>query len=172
LTLNLEAALQRTQGPARESVETAQALARQLLADVRAIVADSAAKDGVRLDEALYTLVRAMPRPRIHLEITEDVRIADPERAHILLRCAQEIVTNAARHSSAENLWIVIKREGDAFRVLAHDDGRGSIGSADGFGLRGMRERVERAGGALRVTSEPGRGFDVTAVVPVRSGAA
>jgi signal transduction histidine kinase len=171
LTLNLEAALQRTEGAAKESVETAQSLARQLLADVRAIVADSSAHRGVQLAEALHLLVRDVPRPRVHLEISEDVGIADPERAHILLRCAQEIVTNAARHSAAENLWIVVKREGDAYRVLAHDDGRGSVGMGDGFGLRGMRERVEGVGGALRITSEPGGGFDVTAVVPVRSTA-
>jgi signal transduction histidine kinase len=171
LTLNLEAALQRTQGPARTNVETAQSLARELLADVREIVADSRTRDGVHVAHALQTLVSAVPRPRVHLEIAESLRIADPERAHILLRCTQEIVTNAARHSQAENLWIVIERDGEAFRIGAHDDGRGSDGASDGFGLRGMRERVERAGGELHIATQPGRGFDVTAMLPVRSGA-
>src|SRR5438105_6349593 len=66
LTLNLEAALQRTQGPAKDSVEMAQSLARQLLADVREIVADSGGRDGVQLEQALQTLVSAVPRPRVH----------------------------------------------------------------------------------------------------------
>lgn len=172
LTLNLEAALRQPQGPARSSVETAQSQARQLLADVREIVTETSARGGMELAQALQALVVALPRPRVHLEVSEGLRAVDPERAHLLLRCAQEIVTNAARHSAAENLWIVISREDDAFRMVAHDDGRGSDGSADGFGLRGMRERVERAGGNLRVSSSPGRGFDVTAVVPARSGTA
>jgi signal transduction histidine kinase len=171
LTLNLEAALQRTQGPARTNVETAQSLARELLGDVRDIVADSQARDGVHVAQALQALVGAVPRPRVHL-IVDSLRIADPERAHILLRCTQEIVTNAARHSNAENLWIVIQRDGEAFRIEAHDDGRGTDGASDGFGLRGMRERVERAGGQLRIATRPGRGFEVSAMLPMRSGAA
>jgi signal transduction histidine kinase len=171
LTLNLEAALRLTQGPAKSNVEMAQSLARQLLGDVREIVADSTAREGVHLAHALQTLVSAVPKPSVHLEVAEGLRIADPERAHILLRCAQEIVTNAARHSHAENLWIVIKRDGDAFHIVARDDGRGSDGTSDGFGLRGMRERVERAGGELRIATQPGRGFDVTAMLPIRGGA-
>lgn len=171
LTLNLEAALQRTPEPAKTNVATAQALARELLSDVREIVADSRARDGVHVAHALQALVGAVPRPQVHLEVAEGLRIADPERAHIFLRCMQEIVTNAARHSDAENLWIVIEREGEAFRIMAHDDGRGSDGARAGFGLRGMRERVERAGGELRIATQPGRGFDVTALLPIRSGA-
>ena len=172
LTLNLEAALQRTQGPAKANVEVAQSLARELLGDVRDIVAASQARDGVHVAHALQAVVGAVPRPRVHLEVADSLRIADPERAHILLRCAQEIVTNAARHSDAQNLWIVIERDGEAFRIRAHDDGRGSDGASDGFGLRGMRERVERAGGKLRIATQPGRGFDVTADLPLRRGAA
>ena len=172
LSLNLEAALQRTEGPAHKSVETAQSLARQLLGDVRDIVAQSRARDGVDLAEALHELVGAVPRPRIHLDLADTLRIPDPERAHILLRCAQEIVTNAARHSGADNLWISIKSDGDALTIQAHDDGRGSAGAAGGFGILGMRERVEKAGGQVHIATQPGRGFDVTALLPVRGGAA
>jgi signal transduction histidine kinase len=172
LSLNLEAALQRTEGPAHASVETAQTLARQLLGDVRDIVAQSRARDGVNLAEALRELVDSLPRPRIHLDVADDLRIADPERAHILLRCTQEIVTNAARHSGADNLWITIKSDGEAFSIQAHDDGRGSASAAGGFGIPGMRERVEKAGGQVHIATEPGRGFDVTALLPVRGGAA
>ena len=172
LTLNLEAALHRAPEPARSSVETAQSLARELLADVRRIVADTRAADGVHLADALRALVGAVPRPLVHLEVDDGLRIADPERAHILLRCAQEIVTNAARHSAAENLWLVIARDGESWRISARDDGRGCDGARDGFGLRGMRERVERAGGELRIATQPGRGFDLTALLPMRGGAA
>jgi len=169
LTLNLEAALLRTNDEAREDIRKAQALARELLADVRAIIADK--HDGVHLTNALRTLVENVPRPRVHLQVDDDLRIRDPERANIILRCTQEIVTNAARHSGAENLWIVITRSGDGFQIAAHDDGRGREETRDGFGLRGMRSRIESAGGELRIENRPGRGFGVVAVLPLRSGA-
>ena len=172
LSLNLEAALQLTQGAAHVSVATAQALARRLLADVREIVAESRSRDGVSLAEALQTLVGAVPRPRIHLDIPQELRTPDPERAHTLLRCAQEMVTNAARHSDAENLWIRVRCEAGTLRIEARDDGRGSVGADGGFGIRGMRERVAQAGGELRVVTQPGHGFEVTALLPLSSGAA
>lgn len=171
LSLNLEAALQLTSGAAHSSVATAQSLARRVLTDVREIVAASRARDGINLAEALSTLVDVVPRPRIHLDVPVDLRTPDPERAHTLLRCAQEIVTNAARHSEATNLWLRVRAEGETLRIEARDDGRGSAGAAGGSGIRGMRERVAQAGGELRVLTEPGRGFEVTALLPVRGAA-
>lgn len=170
LSLNLEAALQLTQGAAHASVATAQDLARRLLTDVREIVAESRACDGVNIADALHTLIGAMPRPRIHIDVPAGLRTTDPERAHTLLRCAQEIVTNTARHAEASNLWISVRCEGDALRIEARDDGRGSVGTDGGFGIRGMRERVAQAGGELRVATQPGQGFEVTALLPARGG--
>ncbi len=173
LTLNLETALRRIAaeepGAARENVETAQSLARGLLTDVREIVAANQ-NDG-ELTAGLERLIDSIPRPRIHLQIANELRVDDPARRHILLRAVQEIVTNAARHADAENLWIVIERNDDALRIRAHDDGCGADGPADGFGLRGMRERVESAGGTLSAGSTPGRGFEVVATIPVTAAA-
>jgi signal transduction histidine kinase len=171
-TLQLEAALQRTSGAGRAHVEKAQALARELLADVRGIVADTQAREGAAVAPALRALADAVPRPQVHLEVAETLRIADPEHTHILLRCAQEIVTNAARHSAAEHLWIVVDRDGSCVRIRAHDDGRGSDGTGYGFGLRGMRDRLQAAGGELRIATAPGQGFDVLAHLPLAPGAA
>jgi signal transduction histidine kinase len=111
-----------------------------------------------------------MPRPKIHIDVPAGLRTTDPERAHILLRCAQEIVTNAARHSDARNLWIRVRSEADTLRIEARDDGRGSADTDGGFGIRGMRERIAQAGGELHVATKPGQGFEVTALLPVRSG--
>ena len=167
LTLNLEAALQRADGDARAKIATAQTIARSLLTEVREIVASNDGDEAVDLAHALATLIAGLPRPAVHMQIGDDVRVTDPERARTILRCAQEIVTNSARHSGAENLWVVIDRDGDVVRIRAHDDGRGAREVADGFGLRATRSRVEKAGGELRVDSGPGRGFDVVALVPI-----
>jgi signal transduction histidine kinase len=168
LSLNLEAAVQRTEGDAREHVQTAQSLAKKLLTDVREIAASMPAQPGIDLEQALGSLVSDLPRPKVHLEIEPGIRIDDPERAHIVVRCTQEIVTNAARHSAANNLWIVIARDGDSVRIHARDDGRGTSSPLAGFGLRSMRDRLEGAGGQLHVDTRPGLGFEVTALLPAR----
>src|SRR5437764_12650507 len=170
LTLNLEAALHCANGVEKPRLELCQSLARQLLSDVRDIVAQSNAGDGATVTQTLHDLVSVVPRPQVHLNIIGELRIFDPEAAHILLRCVQEITTNAARHSGARNLWIVIEPEGEALHLRAHDDGHGRDAPNDGFGLRGMRERVERAGGEIQFFTQPDRGFGVTAMLPLRSG--
>ncbi|PYQ53008.1 MAG: hypothetical protein DMF59_02955 [Acidobacteria bacterium] len=158
LTLNLESALRREGAEARADVEKAQSLARGLLADVREIVADN---EPVDVEASLKELATNVPRPRVHLQVEEGLTLS-----HVILRCAQEIVTNAARHSAAENLWITIERSGGHLQLRAHDDGRGSVGSPEGFGLRGMRARVEAAGGELQIVNQPGRGSGVIAILP------
>jgi len=168
LTLNLEAALVRTEGVVHGSIENAQSLARTLLGDVRAIVGEKNADDCLDLTRALRTLVADLPRPRLQLEVDDALRIDDPARGLVILRCVQEVVTNAARHSGAENLWITVRPIADGFEVRARDDGRGRAAVRDGFGLRGMRERIEGAGGELTIESGAGRGFALTAFVPAR----
>src|SRR5258706_4934621 len=79
LTLNLEAALMRTEGAAHGDVEKAQSLARTLLADVRVIVAEKNADDCLDLGRALRTLGADLPRPRVQLEADDALRVADPE---------------------------------------------------------------------------------------------
>lgn len=166
LLLNLEAALQKSSGSAREHVSAAQSLARQLLQEVRDIVAAMSEAGGIDVEQTLQSLTAGLPRPHVHLAVEPRMTIDNPERARIIVRCAQEIVTNAARHSGAQNLWIAIDREGDAVRIRAHDDGCGGEVVPEGFGLRAMRERVEGAGGELHIVTRPGLGYDVTALVP------
>lgn len=166
LTLNLEAALRRLEnGEARESIETAQALARALLGEVREIV--QGARGESDLTSGLERLIDSIPKPRVHLQVGSRLDVDDPERRQVLLRTVQEIITNAARHSEAANLWIVIDRKEGELRIRAHDDGRGAAVEASGFGLRGMRERVESSGGKLTTGSTPGHGFEVVASIPV-----
>lgn len=168
LSLNLEVALRRTAGEAHEDVRKAQDLARQILTDVRNLVADKQ-EDTLDLAPALHELVRSIPNPAIHLQLGNALTVEDPAHAHVIFRCVQEIVTNAARHSGADHLWVVVTRSGEQFEITAHDDGRGCRHARAGFGLTAMRHRIEGAGGELRIVNGPERGFDVHAVLPLRS---
>lgn len=169
LTLNLEVATHLANGKALEHVQQAHALARLLLADVREVVSDMREDDKVDLAAALGALVEGVPEPRIHLDLPAELAMTDPLRAQVLLRCAQEMITNSVRHAQARNLWIRLLLDEDGVAMIARDDGRGVDVVEAGNGLRGMAERLRQLGGELEVESSPGAGFSLHAWVPLES---
>lgn len=171
LSLNLEVASHQTEEKAREPLQIAQSLTRRVLTDIGEIVDTLGRADRLDLRQALEAITEEVPRPRVHLRLPDSLEVEDAEVAHLLLRCCQEIVTNAAKHAQAENLWLDVIQEDGAIEVKARDDGRGAERIAAGRGLAGMRERLESAGGSLEVATRPGMGFAVAALVPVRRGA-
>ncbi len=126
-------------------------LADELLGDIRGLVARTRQDDHLDLRDALAALATPFPRPRSHVEITDGVRVTSLTQAGIVLRTAQEALTNSARHSQASNLWLVLDRDDRGLRLDIRDDGRGVGAPRPGNGLTGMRERLEAAGGSLRV---------------------
>ena len=168
LSLNLEVASHIVEGSARERVRQAQTLAKLLLADVREAVSQLRHAEAIDLRKALTTLTEGVPGLRIHLDMPEQFAVEDPQRAQVLLRCAQETITNAVRHAGAVNLWLRFVRDGDnVVHMHAHDDGMGSDQLVQGNGLIGMRERLARFGGRLDIASAAGRGFVLEAMLPL-----
>jgi signal transduction histidine kinase len=172
LSLNLEAARHLAgDDRAREQIERAQSVASLLLRDVRGVVSALRGEDPIGLADALRILVDAVPEPRIHLQVADDLPITDPLRAQTVLRCVQEIITNAVRHAHAANLWIELSGSDSGLTIMARDDGRGAKAIRPGHGLVGMRERLEAVGGRLDITSEVTCGFTVSAWIPLAEGA-
>jgi signal transduction histidine kinase len=167
LRLNLEVASRTAEGRAREPVEAAQSIAQLLLAEVRGAVEELRDSDRLDLPSALRALAEEMPRPRVHLSLPAALPVTAGEEALTILRCAQEIVTNAARHAEANNVWLELCEREGKLELRARDDGRGAGEVRAGNGLQGLRERVERAGGALTVATSPGAGFSVCATLPL-----
>ncbi|MGY6588762.1 MAG: sensor histidine kinase [Wenzhouxiangella sp.] len=159
LTLNLEVASHTCQGSARDHVDQAASIARLLLSDVREVVNDMRQEDQVDFREVLTMLVGGLPQMAIHLDLPDDGSRIDPQRAQVLLRCAQELLTNAARHSRARNLWITMERERDHVALVVRDDGRGAEDLLPGNGLNGMRERLRELGGRLELSTAAGAGL-------------
>ncbi len=169
LSLNLEVAGHITEGQAQEHVRQAHTLAKLLLTDVREAVSQLRESGAIDLAAALRPLAEQVPSLDIHLQMEAPLQVEDPERAHVLLRCTQEIITNAVRHAGARNLWIKVQRETGRIVIDAHDDGIG--GEVDeimpGNGLRGMRERLLQYEGTLDVSARRGEGFRLRASLPV-----
>ncbi|MCC3765854.1 histidine kinase [Glycomyces sp. TRM65418] len=162
LSLELEIASHRAGPETAESIDRAKGLTRQLLGDVRATVGEMR-QDVPRLRETLESVVVDLPEPVVHMRIDDSVE-TDAEVTRALLRCVQEVVTNAIRHARAENLWIDIAQDGERVTFDARDDGLGSPGFEPGNGLRGMVERMEDLGGTVEFSGEGG--FRVRAAVP------
>ena len=76
-------------------MRAAQSLARLLLGDVRELAHAMAQGRATDLVEGLARLAEIVPVPTVHVDVPPAVRIGDPRRAHALLRCAQEFVTNS-----------------------------------------------------------------------------
>jgi signal transduction histidine kinase len=153
-------------GRANDHVLQAKGLARDLLGKVRDVVSTLREAERCDLKEALETLAQSIPAPAIHVDISPAVRVS-PEQAHALMRCAQEAVTNAVKHSEASNLWLRVTSDGEGVRLVARNDGSARPAApAPGSGLLGMRERLEALGGRLAVRSGADLGFTVEAWLP------
>lgn len=92
-------------------------------------------------------------------EVTEAVG----EVAYVVV---QEALTNVLRHAGAGAVTVEWTRQGDLLVLAVRDDGRGGAVQDEGMGIGGMRTRVARLGGSLRVGPAAGGGFEVVAELP------
>ncbi|MFZ0160135.1 MAG: sensor histidine kinase [Kineosporiaceae bacterium] len=169
----------RQPGPPTARLEAIEAVARENLAEARALVAAFSPVDleGSTLAAALRRLAERFGA-QTHLEVDVDAG-ADlsglgRDQEVVLLRAVQEALTNVRRHADARRVSIRLATDPLGARVEVDDDGVGFSAAAatEGFGLAGMRGRVRDVGGQLEVATAPGRGTTVVVRVPLTGGAA
>jgi signal transduction histidine kinase len=83
-----------------------------------------------------------------------------------------EALTNVVKHAAAGRAWIRAGLDDGTIRIEVGDDGVGGARAGQGSGLTGLFDRVEARGGHLRVSSPPGHGTRIEAVLPVGEPAA
>jgi len=181
VSMQLEAVSAKIDGgpsAAREHLNQARLLVRSSLAEARRSVRDlrSELLDGSDLADALSGVARQLTSGadvRAEVCVTGTPRRLPEPIEKTLLRVGQEALTNAVRHAAAGSVRVRLDYDEAHVRLEVRDDGGGfqpeSVGRASGdrFGLRGMRERVEQAGGTLRIQSSAGAGTEVTATLPL-----
>ncbi|WP_405143682.1 histidine kinase [Sphaerisporangium sp. NBC_01403] len=115
------------------------------------------------LGNALVMLAGKVPVP-----VTLDVAADDlPEDvAMTAYYVASEAMTNAVKHAGPATIGVRVSRAGDRVTVRVSDDGPGGAEIRPGTGLAGLADRVQAAGGALRLSSPAGGGTLVEAVLP------
>jgi PAS domain S-box-containing protein len=102
-------------------------------------------------------------------QVLGEPRALPPEWEENLFRIAQECLTNVLRHAQASSVTATIGFGSEAVWLEFADDGRGFDPAArnEGYGLMGMRERVDAMGGRIDVGSSNGRGTTVSIRLPL-----
>ncbi|MBI5440692.1 MAG: hypothetical protein HY900_05695, partial [Deltaproteobacteria bacterium] len=121
LNLALESAERDLARPA-DGLARARKLVHGSLAELRLAVGQLREMPGPDLETRLRDLVADIERPRIHLEFRGSCGRVDAARAQALLRCAQELLTNAIKHSGAANAWLLLECSHDGERLVVRDD--------------------------------------------------
>lgn len=91
-----------------------------------------------------------------------------PAQETVLALALREATTNVVRHARARTCQLALGQSNGCCRLEIHDDGRGAY-SAEGHGLRGMRERVEALGGTLERDTSQGTRLVIS--IPLASSA-
>ena len=140
---------------------------RTLITDLRPAVLDDS---GV---EAALAALAERATALYEIEISLDVELGGagariaPDLETAIYRMAQEALTNVCKHAGAARAAIAVRvGEGD-ITLEVSDDGRGfdPADAPSGFGLIGLRERAQLAGGDLQISSSPA-GTTIRAVLP------
>ena len=135
----------------------------QIISGLQGLITElrPAALDQLGIEAAVETLIHRL-ESRSELAIDLDIDLAyeggraevrhTPELEATVYRLVQEALTNVIKHADATRARVRIEEEPEVVTVTVEDDGRGFDERADpdGFGLLGMRERVELSGGELR----------------------
>ncbi|MDX6593157.1 MAG: hypothetical protein QOJ13_2353 [Gaiellales bacterium] len=156
-----------------EQITAGIASLRRLINDLRPPVLDNA---GVR--PALEALVaRVASSNPIDVQLHVDLAYASgaettrlhPQVEDTLYRVVQEALTNVLKHADATSVAVSVVERGDHVELLVRDNGIGigeTEGPSGGFGLVGIRERVELVGGSFAVGEYDGGGTELRATIP------
>jgi signal transduction histidine kinase len=168
------AGLARDPRRAAERLATIEEVARQNLAEARALVAAFSPVDlqGSTLTDAVRRLAERFGTETglvVEVDLADGVRSLNRDQEVVLLRAVQESLANVRRHAGARRVAVRLVADGRNARVEVGDDGVGfePDDESRGFGLAGMRGRVSEVGGEMDVASSPGGGTRVIVTVPV-----
>jgi signal transduction histidine kinase len=151
----------------------AKKLGSHALRDVRHSVATLRADplQGKLLNAAIAELVKDLEyRTEINFHYQSEIPdLLSNEITSTVYRIIQEALTNMIKHSQATEIKISLQLVGNYLEVQVQDNGTGfnPQENTTGFGIQGMRERTNALGGKFNLVSFPGKGCQVTAIIPL-----
>jgi signal transduction histidine kinase len=176
LNLHLEMALKLAHiqpDRSREVLTEAKRLGSIALQDVRESVSTlrSDPLQGQDLPTAIHKLVDDLKlsnqiEPACYLDLPPTLPL---DVATAIYRIVQEALTNITKYAEADEAIVSVHTTANAIELKIADNGRGfnPTHNSTGFGLQGMRERVLSLQGKFEVSSAPGQGCQIRAVIPL-----
>lgn len=162
---------------AQELIDRSKTLCRQMSQSLYRLVHDlrPAQLDDLGLIPAIRHLADEEKRYRdmnVSLQIIGERQRLEPLIETVLFRVAQEAITNASRHAETKNVEITLQFAPEKIILELSDAGKGFDthkieSSPPGWGLAGMKERVQSVSGELQIKSIPGKGTDIEVIIPV-----
>lgn len=160
---------------AQASAMAISGVAMQMMAIVREMLQRlrPAMLDELGLSSSLHELIETW-RQRNHgintnINISSQLGDINEIIAITAYRIVQECLTNITKYANARLVTIKIERSADYLKVLVKDNGQGFDAQliSQGFGLAGMRERVEGLGGSFQLTTNLDAGVLIEASLPI-----
>jgi signal transduction histidine kinase len=116
--------------------------------------------------KALVDVFSQSVEAQVSLHVREGLPEPDTDRKLVLVRSAQEALTNAQKHSGASRIELRLAFENGSYKFECRDDGRGpgaagaprTPGTAQGFGLGNLRARASAFGGSAELLPAEGGG--------------
>ncbi|NUS63681.1 MAG: histidine kinase, partial [Saccharothrix sp.] len=142
---------------------------RRLVGTLRGTEADAPTASSDLADDVRGVVERSGQPVQLHVELPVSV---PPSLGRSVLRLVQESLTNARKHAEGvSSVDVSVSVSDGVVHVLVADDGRARkaapVGGSGGYGLVGMRERVELLGGRFSAGARAGGGWEVRAALPV-----
>jgi len=154
-------------------------LVQQIIADTRRITADISPPILYELafDQALGWLGDHYRRQfglRVEVIVKDRMLVLSEGIRVMLFRSIQELMTNVVKHARANNVQVMLTRDGSEAHACVADDGVGFDlerqsrypSASGGFGLFSIRERFAHLGGRISIESQPGKGTRVDLWLP------
>jgi signal transduction histidine kinase len=161
----------------QESLERLQNLSRQMSQGLYELVymLRPAQLDDLGLVPALKSLIENEYHPKglsVTLEELGTPTRFEPIIETVLFRVAQEALTNVSRHAMTGQAYVQLDYSGEQVRLTICDEGRGfdphePLHPPRGWGLAGMRERVEAVSGEFKIISGVNKGTTIEVVIPI-----
>jgi signal transduction histidine kinase len=163
-------------GEAEKKIARAAAGLNLVIQELRAFITGNRSPAPIdfarEIDRMIETVGVRGPRFDVRIDAAA-ARALPQDRAAQLLQITREGVSNVVRHAHARSSRIVLRRRGRTVRLELTDDGVGFKRDAqkpDGLGLHHIAARVQKLGGALELTSAPGKGCRIVVEIPARGG--
>jgi signal transduction histidine kinase len=149
----------------------AEILLQEALADVRRSVAAlrTAPTENRPLPAAIGDLVaecQALAGLEAQFDLLGTPRSLNSQIELTLYRVAQEGLTNVRKHAQAGRVEVILAYDNDKVGLSICDDGQGMGETAHGYGLLGLRERIQLVDGQVNIDTAPDQGFRLEVEIP------